>query len=215
MRTHFFAMIHRMRYINRWGLMRNLELENIQEHSHDVAVIAHVLALVRRQYYAQDRLCPDPDYVATLALYHDLSEIITGDMPKPVKYHNPPMTQTYKQIERDACRTLLAMLPEDLIPHYEQLLLPDESDPLVREAEDLVKAADLFAAYIKCIDEQKAGNREFDLAREEIAGRIAAMELPEVRWFMEQAIPAYASSLDEIHFDFSLQDQDCDRRSIK
>jgi 5'-deoxynucleotidase len=205
MNTNFFAMMHRMRYINRWGLMRNTELENIQEHSHDVAVIAHVLALVRRQYFAEDRLCPDPDFVASLALFHDLPEIITGDMPKPVKYHNAPMVESYRQIEEDACRTLLAMLPEDLLPHYERLIMPDDRDPMVREAKLLVKAADGFSAYIKCIDEQKAGNREFDLAKIEIEERIRAFDLPEVDWFMENALPAYARSLDEINFDFNLK----------
>ncbi|NLB04826.1 MAG: 5'-deoxynucleotidase, partial [Fastidiosipila sp.] len=165
MNTNFFAMIHRMRYINRWGLMRNTEQENLQEHSHDVAVIAHLLALVRQEYYPENRLCPDPDFVAALALFHDLPEIITGDMPKPVKYHNVRMEASYREIERDASRTLLAMLPKDLACHYEKLLLPDEKEPLVREAIYLVKAADCFSAYIKCMDEQKAGNREFDRAK--------------------------------------------------
>ncbi len=215
MNTNFFAMIHRMRYINRWGLMRNTELENIQEHSHDVAVIAHVLALVRQQYYADGRLCPDPDFVATLALFHDLPEIITGDMPKPVKYHNAPMRASYREIERDACRTLLAMLPGELAVHYEKYLLPDEEDPLVREAMVLVKAADCFSACIKCIDEQKAGNREFDLARLEIGERIDAFDLPEVRWFRDQALPAYARSLDEIKFDFDLKGEDCANKAFE
>ena len=215
MSTNFFAMIHRMRYINRWGLMRNTELENIQEHSHDVAVIAHVLALVRRQYYAEERLCPDPDFVAALALFHDLSEIITGDMPKPVKYHNAPMEASYKAIERRASQTLLAMLPQDLACHYDKLLLPDDQDPLIREAMVLVKAADCFAAYIKCMDEQKVGNREFDLAKIEIGERIDAFDLPEVRWFKQEALPAYARSLDEINFDFNLGAQDCDNKAFE
>lgn len=212
MKTHFFAMIHRMRYINRWGLMRNTELENIQEHSHDVAVIAQVLALVRREYFPHDRPCPDPHFVASLALYHDLSEIVTGDMPKPVKYHNRPMEDSYKAIEQDACLTLLAMLPEDLASHYRAWLMPDRQDPLVREALSLVKAADCFSAYIKCLDEQKVGNREFDRAREEILDRLLAFDLPEVRWFMDRALPSYAMSLDEINFDFSLKD-DCGRKT--
>ncbi len=209
MRTPFFAMLHRMRYINRWGLMRNTELENIQEHSHDVAVIAHVLALVRKQYYALDRLCPEPDFVATLALFHDLPEIITGDMPKPVKYHNAPMETTYKEIERDACMTLLAMLPDDLACCYENLLVPDGNDPMISAANELVKAADCFSAYIKCVDEQKVGNREFDRAKLEIRERLAQFDLPEVSWFIEYALPAYAMSLDEIDFDFIPKGFDC------
>lgn len=209
MKTNFFAMIHRMRYINRWGLMRNTEVENIQEHSHDVAVIAHLLALVRKVYYPQGKPCPDPAYVATLALYHDLPEIITGDMPKPIKYHNLPMEKSYKAIERDANLTLLAMLPKDLACHYRAWLMPDDQDPLAREAQVLVKAADCFSAYIKCLDEQKVGNREFDRAKIEIRERLEAFDLPEVRWFIDKALPAYAMSLDEIDFDFDFQDLDC------
>ncbi|HZK42591.1 MAG TPA: 5'-deoxynucleotidase [Clostridia bacterium] len=213
MKTNFFAMIHRMRYINRWGLMRNTELENIQEHSHDVAVIAHLLALVRREYYPAGRPCPDPAYVATLALYHDLSEIITGDMPKPIKYHNLPLETTYKKIEEDACLTLLNMLPQDLACHYHDWLIPDDSDPLVREAKVLVKAADCFSAYIKCLDEQKMGNREFDRAKLEIEERLLAFDLPEVSWFMDKALPAYAMSLDDIDFSFDLPSLDCDNKT--
>ena len=210
MRTNFFAMIHRMRYINRWGLMRNTETENIQEHSHDVAVIAHVLATVRKEYFSKDRICSDPNFVATMALFHDLPDIMTGDMLKPVNYHNRSMETTYKQIEEDACRTLLAMLPKDLACLYESLLMPNDADPVVREAKLLVKVADCFSAYIKCVDEQKVGNREFDRAKLEITDRIHAFDLPEVSWFMTYAIPAYAKSLDEIDFDFDFNGYDCE-----
>ncbi|HHX30115.1 MAG TPA: 5'-deoxynucleotidase [Clostridiaceae bacterium] len=214
MKTNFFAMIHRMRYINRWGLMRNTEIENIQEHSHDVAVIAHLLALVRKEYFAGGRICPDPEKVVVMALYHDLPEIITGDMPKPVKYHNAPMEKTYKEIEEGASRTLLAMLPQELSCRYQAWLLPDREDPETKEALELVKAADCFSAYIKCVDEQKVGNREFDRAKLEIEDRLKAFDLPEVRWFMQNALPAYAKSLDEINFDFNFKDPDCDNRSV-
>ncbi len=213
MKTNFFAMLHRMRYINRWGLMRNTELENIQEHSHDVAVIAHSLATIRQLYFSQGRICPDPAYVATLALYHDIPEIITGDMPKPVKYHNRPLETSYKRIERQASKTLLAMLPGDLVCHYEAWLLPDPKDPLAGAALELVKAADCFSAYIKCVDEQKAGNREFDRAKLEITDRLQSFDLPEVEWFMENALPAYAKSLDEIDFDFDIKAPDCGNRT--
>jgi 5'-deoxynucleotidase len=205
MNTSFFAMIHRMRYINRWGLMRNTELENIQEHSHDVAVIAHLLAIVRKIKFPEGRVCPDPLLVATLALYHDLPEIITGDMPKPLKYHNHPMETTYKEIEREASEVLLAMLPDDLECEYRKFLLPDTDDAVVSEALNLVKAADCFSAYIKCLDEQKVGNREFERAKIEVGERLDAFRLPEVDWFKENALPAYAKSLDEINFDFNLK----------
>lgn len=211
--TSFFAMLHRMRYINRWGLMRNTEIENIQEHSHDVAVIAHALALMRRRHFADGRLCPDPTFVATLALYHDTPEIITGDMPKPLKYHNLPMETTYKDIEGDACRVLLAMLPHDLAYEYRTWLMPDRDDPMVVAALELVKAADCFSAYIKCLDEQKVGNREFDRAKTEIEERIDAFDLPEVRWFKTHALPAYAKSLDEIDFDFHFEPPRCEDKS--
>ncbi len=209
MKTSFFAMIHRMRYINRWGLMRNTELENIQEHSHDVAVIAHLLASLRKLKFAEGRVCPDPTFVATLALYHDLPEIITGDMPKPLKYHNRPMETTYKKIEEEASEVLLAMLPEGLACEYRQFLLPNSEDEEVKEALILVKAADCFSAYIKCLDEQKVGNREFDRARIEVSERLDAFNLPEVNWFKNNALPAYAKSLDEIDFDFHFKQPDC------
>ncbi len=214
MNTSFFAMIHRMRYINRWGLMRNTELENIQEHSHDVSVIAHLLALIRKSKFAEGRICPDPAFVAMLALYHDLPEIVTGDMPKPLKYHNVPMESTYKAIEREACEVLLGMLPEDLAGEYRRFLLPDAGDTEVREALVLVKAADCFSAYVKCLDEQKVGNREFDRARVEIGERLEAFNLPEVDWFRENALPAYAKSLDEIEFDFDFKQPDCAGNAI-
>ncbi len=214
MDTNFFAMIHRMRFIHRWGLMRNTELENIQEHSHDVAVIAHLLALVRREYFPEGRLCPPPDQVAVFALFHDLPEILTGDMPKPVKYHNSSMEETYKAVEDRASQTLLGMLPPHLACHYRAILLPDGQDPMVREIKTLVKAADCFSAYIKCMDEQKAGNREFDRAMLEIRERIEAFDLPEVSWFVQHALPAYGRSLDEIGFDFRLGDEDCGDKAV-
>ncbi|MGI6617351.1 MAG: 5'-deoxynucleotidase [Saccharofermentanales bacterium] len=203
MDTSFYAMIHRMRYINRWGLMRNTEFENIQEHSMDVAVIAHALALVRRLYFSDDRLCPEPSKVALLALFHDVPEIITGDMPKPLKYHNLPMELTYRDIEEEASETLLAMLPDELQNEIRPLLIPPEDEPMVREACALVKAADCFSAYIKCLDEKKVGNREFDRAIIEIGERLDAFDLPEVKWFRKYALPSYAKSLDEIDFDFA------------
>ncbi|MDD4324729.1 MAG: 5'-deoxynucleotidase, partial [Eubacteriales bacterium] len=179
MSTSFYAMMHRLKYIQRWGLMRNTESENVQEHSHEVAVIAHALALVRRSMFSEGRICPDPDFVATLALYHDASEIITGDMPSPIKYHNDPMRSSYKAIEKEASEILLRMLPADLQPLYRKYLIPAD-DEITSEALILIKAADRFSACIKCLDEFKVGNKEFVSAYEDIKQRLLDLDLPEV-----------------------------------
>ncbi len=160
MSNSFFAMIHRMRYINRWGLMRNTEPENISEHSLQVAVIAHALAVLRRRL-DDGRPPVDEGQAVLFALYHDASEILTGDLPTPVKYFNPAIREAYQAVESVAARKLLAMLPEDLAPGWEPYLLPNLDDPSVAATHQLVKAADRISAYIKCIDEEKAGNREF------------------------------------------------------
>lgn len=198
MNTSFFALVHRLRYIRRWGLMRNTDAENVQEHSHEVAVIAHALALIRRERYAEGRICPSPDYTAALALYHDVPEILTGDLPTPIKYYNDPMRATYRAIETEAAERLALTLPEALRPVYRAYLSPDADDPETREALILIKAADRFAACIKCLDELKVGNREFERAMCDIRDRLEAIDLPEVRWFAAHALPDYAKSLDEL-----------------
>ena len=157
MANEFYALLGRMRYITRWGLMRNTFSENIQEHSHQVAVLAHALALIRRDILKLEG--PDPDRCAVAALYHDASEILTGDLPTPIKYHNNNIRQAYKQVERIAGDQLLALVPEQLRSSYEHLVLEDDEEVL-----PIVKAADKLSAYIKCIEEQKAGNTEFDSA---------------------------------------------------
>ena len=197
MTTAFFAMMHRLKYIQRWGLMRNTESENVQEHSHEVALIAHALAILRQHKFSEGRICPDPDYVAALALYHDAAEIMTGDMPSPIKYHNDPMRNTYKAIEAEAAKRLLCMLPEELQALYEKYLIPAD-DQMTLEALKLVKAADRFSACIKCLDELKVGNKEFVSAYEDIKQRLTDLDLPEVAWFTEHALQAYSASLDEI-----------------
>ncbi|NLC40432.1 MAG: 5'-deoxynucleotidase [Clostridiaceae bacterium] len=197
MTTAFFAMMHRLKYIQRWGLMRNTETENVQEHSHEVAIIAHALAILRKNKFSEGRICPDPDYVATLALYHDAAEIMTGDMPSPIKYHNDPMRETYKAIEEEASKNLLRMLPEELQPLYEKYLIPAD-DEITLEALKLIKAADRFSACIKCLDEFKVGNKEFVSAYEDIKQRLMSLDLPEVRWFADHALQAYSASLDEL-----------------
>ena len=199
MSNNFFAMIHRMRYINRWGLMRNTEQENIQEHSLQVAIIAHALAVLRRRL--QDGRIPvDEGMVALIAIYHDASEILTGDLPTPVKYFNPSIHEAYQAVESVASAKLLSMLPDDLAPNWEPLLQPDLSDPSIAAAHQLVKAADRISAYIKCIDEDKAGNSEFRQAQHTIKATLdkLAAGLPEVRLFMETFIPPFRLSLDDL-----------------
>ncbi len=194
----FFAMMQRMRYINRWGLMRNTQPENIQEHSLEVAMIAHALAVIRRDRFPQEQPFVDPDRVVAYAIYHDATEILTGDLPTPVKYHNAAIREAYSQVERVAADTLLGMLPAEMRATYSALLRPDRTDPLVDAIMQLVKAADRIAAYIKCIEEEKAGNREFHEAQKSIRATIDALSLPAVAYFMEHFIPAYSLTLDQL-----------------
>ena len=181
----------RMRYITRWGLMRNTFSENIQEHSHQVAVLAHALALIRRDILKLDG--PDPDRCAVAALYHDASEILTGDLPTPIKYYNPDIKGAYKQVERIAGERLLKMLPQELVESYEHLVLEDDE-----EVTPIVKAADKLSAYIKCVEEQKAGNTEFDSAAEQTMKAMKAMELPELDWFVENCLDAFSLNIDQL-----------------
>ena len=191
MANEFFALMGRMRYITRWGLMRNTFSENIQEHSHQVAVLAHALALVRRDILGLPG--PDPDRCAVAALYHDASEIITGDLPTPIKYHNPEIKSAYKQVERIAGEQLLSMLPDALRESYRHLVLEDD-----REVEPIIKAADKLSAHIKCLEEQKAGNTEFDSAAKQTWDAMKAMNLPELDWFLENCLAPFSLNLDEL-----------------
>ncbi|MDD6679564.1 MAG: 5'-deoxynucleotidase [Firmicutes bacterium] len=191
MANEFFALLGRMRYITRWGLMRNTFSENIQEHSHQVAVLAHALALIRRDVLGLP--CPDPDRCAVAALYHDASEILTGDLPTPIKYYNREIRTAYKQVERVAGERLLEKLPESLRSSYEHLVLED--DPQVG---GIVKAADKLSAYIKCVEEQKAGNTEFDSAAEQTLKALHGLEQPEVEWFIRECLPAFSLNLDQL-----------------
>lgn len=187
----FFAMIARMRYITRWGLMRNTFPENIQEHSHMVAVLAHALAVIGRDVLGKRDL--DPDAVAVFALYHDAPEILTGDLPTPVKYHNLAIRDAYRRVEAISADKLLHMLPEALRPSYAPLLCgPPEA------AEPLVKAADKLSAYLKCVEELKAGNREFRKAADQLHDTLHAMRLPELDYFIAHFLPAFELTLDEL-----------------
>lgn len=190
MQHRFFALISRMRYIGRWGLMRNTFQENIQEHSHMVAVLAHGLAMIQRDILHQSA---DPDRCASAALFHDASEILTGDLPTPIKYYNPDIKTAYKQIEAVSCRKLLALLPEELRPGYEPLLM--ESDP---EVGPIVKAADKLSAYIKCVEELKAGNTEFEAAAKQTYQALIDMHLPCLDYFMDHFLESFRLALDEL-----------------
>ena len=185
----FFALISRMRYIGRWGLMRSSIPENVQEHSHMVAVIAHALGVIRREVFGRE--C-DQNALAAAALFHDAPEIITGDMPTPVKYHSGALTAAYKEVERGAAEKLVSMLPVELRGAYESLISGDVGE----ENEQLVKAADRLSAYIKCIEERKAGNLEFLSAERQTLERIRSMGLPEAGYFIEHFIPAFELDLD-------------------
>jgi len=190
MKHGFFALISRMRYIGRWGLMRNSLPENIQEHSHMVAVLAHSLAVIGRDIYGRD---VSPEACATAALYHDASEILTGDLPTPIKYHNEAIKSSYKDIEHNANLKLLGFLPDALKASYEPLLVSVDTQITV-----YVKAADKLAAYIKCIEERKAGNNEFLSAEAQILGVLRENPLPELQYFMQNFVPAFELTLDEL-----------------
>lgn len=191
MTNNFFALLYRQRYINRWGLMRNSEAENVAEHSHDVAVFAHALAVIARKKFDHD--C-DPDRCAAISMLHDASEIFTGDLPTPIKYHNDELTKSYKEIEHLASEKLLGFLPEELREDYEDLLTPDETSYEYR----LVKAADKLSAYVKCVQERRAGNGDFISAERQTLAALKKMDLPELDYFMKHFIPAFEQTLDDL-----------------
>ena len=190
MKSHFFAYISRMRFIQRWALMRNTAQENVQEHSHQVAVLAHALAVIRNELYGG---CVDAGAVAVAALYHDASEILTGDMPTPIKYDNPAIRDAYKAVERIAEGKLVGMLPPELRCAYEDIVSIVDED-----VEQLVKAADKLSAHIKCLEELKAGNNEFREAAAQTRKALEAYELPEVRYFLETFLDSFSLTLDEL-----------------
>ena len=191
MANEFYALMGRMRYITRWGLMRNTFSENISEHSHQVAVLAHALALIRRDILQLPT--PDPDRCAVAALYHDASEILTGDLPTPIKYYNPDIKEAYKQVEQIAGNRRLYMLPHQHRDSYDHLVLEDEAEVL-----PFVKAADKLCAHIKCLEEQKAGNRDFDTAARQTWDALKSMDRPELDWFLENCLEAFTLDLDQL-----------------
>ncbi|MCR5825392.1 MAG: 5'-deoxynucleotidase [Oscillospiraceae bacterium] len=190
MNSHFFAYVSRMRYIPRWALMRNSFSENVQEHSHQVAVLAHALAVIRNRFYGGS---VDTGAVTVAALYHDATEILTGDMPTPIKYYNPEIKNSYRKVERVAADKLISLLPPELQADYRPILR--DVDP---EVHRIVKAADKLSAYIKCVEELKAGNLEFKRAAEQTYHALADMRLPELDWFMAHCLDSFSMTLDEL-----------------
>ena len=187
----FFAYLDRLKLITRWSLMRNTQAENDAEHSLQVAMIAHAIAVLGRERYGRSE---DPEHVLSLAVYHDATEVMTGDLPTPVKYHSDELRGAYHRLEELSADRLLALLPEDLQPAF---------TPYMKQASGyehtLVKAADRISACIKCMEEQRAGNREFDYAAENIRESISAIDLPEVKDFLTDFLPAFDMTLDELN----------------
>lgn len=190
MNHEFFAMISRMKYIDRWALMRNTEAENLCQHSYEVAVVAHALCVLGNTRLGMQL---DADRAAVVALFHDSSEILTGDMPTPVKYYSPEIRDAYKHVEAVATDKLLDMLPEDLRPSYESVLAPEDTD-----LKRVVKAADKISALIKCIEEAKAGNREFDKAYESTLQSIHDLDFPPAELFLSEFMDSYRLTLDQL-----------------
>ena len=188
---HFFAMLARMKYINRWGLMRNTSAENIQEHSLQVAMIAHALAIIHNKVFGGN---VDADKIAVIGIFHDANEILTGDLPTPIKYYNPEIKKAYKDVETVSKTKLLSMLPEEMQEVYQGLLFAEEAG----EAYRFVKAADKLAAYIKCLEEKKAGNTEFVVAEKATRNAVDEMRMPEADYFLEHFIEGFLLSLDEL-----------------
>lgn len=188
----FFAMMARMKFINRWALMRNSYEENISEHSMEVAMLAHALAIIGKKRLGKRY---QPEHIAMLGLYHDCTEILTGDMPTPIKYKNSKIQSAYKEIERGASRRLLKMLPSDLRKEYQPFMPGAETD---EEEERLVKAADKLSALIKCIEEEKAGNQEFKKAKEATQQAVHELKCEEAEIFCREFLPQYYRTLDEL-----------------
>ncbi len=191
-KSHFFAHLARMKFINRWPLMRNVRTENVQEHSLQVAMVAHSLALIRNKYFDGQL---DPNEVATIAMFHDVSEVLTGDLPTPVKYSNPSIRDEYKKIEKLAEKRLINMAPEDFHDDYAKLIDHHyHSDDI----QFIVKAADVICAYLKTLEELSAGNREFELAKKRLDKMLKDYNSGEVNYFMQAYVPSFSLSLDEI-----------------
>jgi 5'-deoxynucleotidase len=190
--SSFYAYLSRLRWIKRWGLKRNAHEENVMEHSWEVAVIAHTLALIKNRYFDGQ---VDANAIATASLYHDITEVITGDLPTPIKYHSPAILGAYKQIEQQAETELLNLLPDVLQDDFRMLI---EQDKIPEQHLQIIKAADKISAYLKCLAELKAGNTEFEMAAEQLANNIHALKQPEVIFFMRVFAPNCGLTLDDL-----------------
>lgn len=193
MESHFFAMLSRMKYIERWALMRNAEVENISEHSMEVAMLTHALGVIGNVRFGKQL---NIERGALIGLFHDCTEIITGDMPTPIKYYSEDITNAFREVENKAADKLLGMLPEDMREYYSNLFYEQDEDAYLWQ---LKKAADKLSALIKCIKEEKAGNTEFLLAKKTLEESIKSMELEEVQVFLDEFLPSYYKTLDELH----------------
>ncbi len=191
--SHFFAYLARMKFIRRWGLMRNTRTENIQEHSLQVSMVAHALAVIRNERFGGQL---DPARVALLGVYHDAEEVITSDLPTPIKYFNPQIKEAFDNLKQVAKQRLLDMLPADMEPSYRSLFF---EDPAEADAHQLVRAADRICAYLKCIEEAKAGNQEFARAEQQVWRSLFQLNVPEVAVFMEEFIPSFRLTIDELN----------------
>lgn len=191
MRYDFYAYMDRMKYIKRWQLMRSTREENIMEHSHGVTVLAHALAVIRKEVFKKD---VDVEKVVLYAVYHETSEVMTGDLPTPIKYYNQGIHGAYKDLEKKACEKMVSMLPEEMQKGIAPYVLADEDS----EEYKLVKCADRLSAYIKCLEELRVGNKEFAKAKKSIEADLHAKKMPEVEYFFKQCIPSYLLSLDEL-----------------
>ncbi len=189
--SHFFAYISRMKYIKRWGLMRSSREENVQEHSLQVAMFAHCLALIENKRYGGKL---DPQHVMAIAAYHETGEVITGDLVTPIKYYNPAITKAYKDVEKVAEETMLNMLPKEFQKEYRSLIQPEDE-----YEKKIVKAADTLAAYAKCIEELKTGNVEFAKAKETVLHKLHELNMPCVEDFLKEFMPSFEVTLDELN----------------
>lgn len=191
MESSFFAMLFRMKYINRWSLMRNTRNESLSEHSLETALIAHALVIIHNKRFGGNI---NPEQVATIALFHDCSEIITGDLPTPIKYHNEKMKTEYKKVENEANSRLISLLPDDLKDEYSSIFNYEKGDP---ELYKFIKAADKLTALIKCIEERNMGNKDFYNAEKSSLDALNQMNMPEVSVFIEEFLPSFELTIDE------------------
>ncbi|MCI8590217.1 MAG: 5'-deoxynucleotidase [Clostridiales bacterium] len=193
MSSSFYALVFRQKYIKRWGLMRSVEQETLSDHVNDVAVLTHALATIGNTFFDKHY---DAEKAVVYALFHDLPEVFTGDLPTPIKYFNDSTKKNYKQVESQAIHMLLSKLPEELKPAYDEILHYEETE---KELHHIIKCADKLAALIKCMIEERSGNLEFTNAKAATLRSLSALSCPELDYFMENFLPAFDMTLDEMN----------------